>query len=200
VSDVGRLCGEKSRKGPEIGDVVFSSDIRYYGYQNVESGKRKIRITPVEPPTGNLRGIAQAIKSEWKHNEPEKIHESIILSGDNVINDPKFVKDIICPQLSGEKIIVFETEAGGVARAIYDVINKKKPSFLVIQGISDFVDISGDEETRRNNRVHAARAAAIFAYELFKKISDAEFQRRRQSLQPYLHTAKRLFEEKKSGG
>ena len=205
VRDVNRLCEEM--KGQEnsktnqsslnIGDVVFSKSIYPYDYRNIENNKRYTRLIPIASPSSNLRGIAQLISENWEYNG-SKTREGIILTGNAVVNNPKYARDIVCdcPQLKRERVLVFETEAGGVAQAIYDVINEKKPSFLVIRGISDFVDDPEGKETREKNKKLAAEAAAAFAYELIKVIGEGELKKRRENLKTYLDEAKRLFEER----
>ena len=196
VKDVGRLCGEKRREsGLKIGDVVFSKFIHYYDYRNVEWGEEVERTLTIGPPSVNLRIIAQSISLDWEH-DGSRAHEGVILTGNAVINDPDYARKIVYPQFKRERFLVFETEAGGVARAVYDLINEKKPSFLVIRAISDFVDDPEGGEKRKNNRKRAAEAAAAFAYELIRTIAESELEKRRENLQPYLDEAKRLFEGK----
>ena len=203
VRDVSRLCNngrgqdkyETKQSSLNIGDVVFSKLIYSYDYRNIENNKRFTRPIPAEPPSSNLRDIAQIISEDWEY-KGSKALEGIILTGNAVINDPDYAKEVVCPQFERESVLVFETEAGGIARAIYDVINEKKPSFLVIRGISDFVDDPEGQETRKKNRKLAAEAAAAFAYELIRAIGKGELKKRRENLKVYFDEAKRLFEEK----
>lgn len=203
VRDVSRLCNrgrgqdncETNQSSLNIGDVVFSKYIYPYDYRNVENGKRFTRLIPVEQPSKNLREIAQLISEKWEYNG-SKAREGIIITGNAVINDPDYAKEIVCPQFERERVLVFETEAGGLARAIYEMKNEKKPSFLVIRGISDFVDDPKGKGTRKKNRKLAAEAAAAFTYELIRSIAESERKRRSKFIEPYLKEAKRPFEEK----
>lgn len=208
VSNVGKLCNT-SAGGVRLGDVVFSKWIGYHGYQNIENGETYPRVIPIESPTATLRSIANEIKNDkdWRGlirtkrpdgKDPERTRalEGIIISGEEVVNDREFARELVCEFYSRESKVAIETEAAGVARAIYETPIKERPSFLVIRGISDFVDKEEGEKTREEWRPYAAEAAAAFAYKVIKELARSKMRYRRSKLQPYLNEAKRLFEEK----
>jgi uncharacterized protein YjbI with pentapeptide repeats/nucleoside phosphorylase len=168
----------------KVGDVVFSNSITYYQYgKETESGKPK-KVYPIIPPSAILRNMARNVK-EWRNRiktprpdgngwEVSKVKEGLILSGETIWDNPESeeLKQIL---EENKDALAFETEAGGVARMIYE--NAKfdyTPQYIVVRGISDLVNKAGGEKTRKAWRRPVAEAAAAFAYELIRILAQSE--------------------------
>ena len=179
------IAGGVADKGDiKVGDVVFSSSITYYSYEKeTESGKPK-KVYPIIPPSAVLRNMARNVK-KWRNRiktprpdgngwEVSKVKEGLILSGETIWDNPKSeeLKQIL---EENKDALAFETEAGGVARMIYENVKTEyTPQYIVIRGISDLVNKAGGEKTRKAWRRPAAEAAAAFAYELIRILAQSE--------------------------
>ncbi|MEM1558390.1 MAG: pentapeptide repeat-containing protein, partial [Thermoproteota archaeon] len=175
---VGIAGGVIGRDNVQIGDIVFSSSVEYYQYvKRTEKGERR-RVLQIAQPSPLLRKYAALVKNWWnriKSTRPDgkewnvsKAIEGLILSGETIWDDPES-EDLKRLLNEYDKALAFETEAGGVARAIYESESSSSgppPGYIVIRGISDPVNKKGGPETREKWRTPAAEAAAAFAYEL----------------------------------
>jgi len=168
-----------------LGDVVFPKEIRLFG-EHREAGKVDVRPITVSSPDSVLREIAGSIKKDFNF----KVHEGVVISTDAVINDPddELLKRIL--DLHNE-VLVFETEGGGVARAVYDTRSNKVP-FLSVRGVSDFVNDFEGKLIRERWKEKAARHAAEFTFKIIEKLSDESIN----ELEKYLAYVRSYFTKK----
>jgi hypothetical protein len=96
---------------------------------------------------------------------PPKTIMGTVLSGEKVWGDPS-AEDQIRILRYYDKAVALEMEATGVARGVMGARTgvNYNPLYLVIRGISDLVNCSGNEHMRRTWTPYAAEAAAAFAY------------------------------------
>jgi len=103
-------------------------------------------------------------------NQPliPKALEGTILSGEKIWGDPDSddLQDLLREY---DKAVAMDTESYGVARAVCSQRTSRRyynPQYLVVRGISDFVNSSGNEAQRREWTAYAASAASAFARRL----------------------------------
>jgi nucleoside phosphorylase len=176
---VGIAGGISGRDTLELGDVVVGKSVAYYELQKISNGKQYERYLEIEPYSPTLSETANLIAKsvKWyevigisKPDEIEalpKVHRGIILSGDKLLGDPesKELKRLISEH---PQAIAVEMESGGVARAAWEKMDLYHMGLLVVRGISDYCNKTGNQETRDNWRKYAARAAAAFTLNLIQ--------------------------------
>jgi nucleoside phosphorylase len=153
-----------------LGDVAVSDNVEYYEYKKISTEKTQPRSTTIAPPSKNLRDIIQHVGEEWKDKiktsrpdgkpkEETKVVHGLILSGETIQSGKLQIHQAYLEK----NPIAFETEAGGVGEAIY---NTNRSEYIVIKGISDYVDIVESQTLRDMWRKYASEVAAAFSYEL----------------------------------
>lgn len=118
-----------------------------------------------------LLGLSPLANDTLRGEQEPKAIEGNIISTDKIWGDPssreqkRIVKEF-------DKAVAFEMESYGVAREIFNQRRSVRynPQYLVVRGISDFVNVRGSEEQRRLWTPYAARAAAAFAFCLAQDI------------------------------
>ena len=201
---VGIAGGVKERIN--LGDVAVSDDLKYYEYKKISKEREELRDIPVEPPSNELKGIIQYVGEDWKDKiktsrpdrkpkEETKVVHGLILSGETILSGkvPQYLLD----KIISENPIAFETEAGGVAKAFYETTHRS--DYIVIKGISDYVDVEESQALREKWRNYASEVAAAFSYGFIlqaTKMLYKEISKIREELEDYLKTVKKDFEEK----
>jgi len=199
------------KKNINLGDVAVSDNLKYYEYKKISKEREEPRDISIEPPSNELKDIIQYVGEGWKDKiktsrpdeklkeEPKVVH-GLIMSGETILSGkvrgkvPQYIFDIII----SEKPIAFETEAGGVAKACYQTNHSS--DYIVIKGISDYVDVKESQALREEWRNYASEVAAAFSYGFILqaiKILHKEIPKIRKELEDYLETIKKDFEEKK---
>jgi nucleoside phosphorylase len=182
---IGTAGGCKGRDGVNLGDVVVADYIDFSGFWKFKKGLVLPRKNPHDHPSHFLhRAYIEGLRVEpkqWrthvKKKRPKKgtpvLHVGNLVSGDLLLGDAKnptqkFLVDHF------DKAIAFEMEAFGVARAIFESRSfvHYNPQFLIIRGISDFVDADAakNAETRKKWTKYAVATAAAVAYELVARL------------------------------
>jgi len=190
-----------------LGDVAVSDNLEYYEYKKISKKGEKPRDNSIEPPSNKLKDIIQYVGEGWKDKiktsrpdgkpkEETKVVHGLIMSGETILSGkvPQYILD----KIINEKPIAFETEAAGVAEACYQTNHSS--DYIVIKGISDYVDVEESQALREEWRNYASEVAAAFSYGfilqaieiLYKEISNI-----REELEDYLKTVKKDFDEKK---
>ena len=176
VLDIGG--GIEGRQELKLGDVVVSKYIQYYEHKKLSAGKEEDRVLPMEQPSFALLEDAAHVGKEWwkiievqrpedKLQVPKKVL-GIILSGDKLQGDPdqKPLQHLLDQY---PEAVAFAMESAGVAHAAYSN-RKSQPGrsveYLVIRGISDYVNRSKNQNTRDTWREYAAEAAVAFGFNL----------------------------------
>ena len=190
------------KKNINLGDVAVSDNVEYYEYKKTDKEGEHPRPIPVEPPSKKLKDIIKNVGEDWKNKiktsrpdgkpkEETKIVHGLILSGETILSG-KVPQDLL-----GRNPIAFETEAGGVGKAVY---NTHRSDYIVIKGISDYVDVEESQVLREKWRNYASEVAAAFSYGLILQAIKTLYSgipKIRKELEDYLKTVKNDFEEKK---
>lgn len=174
---VGIAGGVKNRKNLELGDVVVSKLVKYYGLKKETKGKieeiPRALANPSRLLLDNCRWVSRLQwydgiieKPEGENTIPKQI-SGIILSGDHLLADEnsEFLKGLLEEVRKG---LAVEMEGAGVAIAIYDESTHNKTEFLAIRGISDFCNESGNQDTRETWRIYSSTSAAMFTKKLME--------------------------------
>ncbi|RLI45693.1 hypothetical protein DRO69_04740 [Candidatus Bathyarchaeota archaeon] len=184
---LGIAGGIGGREDIEVGDIVVSDNVVYYEYRKVTKEKDEQRDYPLEQPSRELRRFAERVEGwfgilrakgigrpdgkDWKSS---KVLHGLILSGEKIWDDPD---DPRLQELFNDykKALCVETEAAGVAKAIYELKRTEyTPQFIVIKAISDLITTFGGWEQREKWRKPAAYAAAAFAYMLIEMMAESK--------------------------
>ncbi len=183
---IGTAGGCKGRN-VKLGDVVVADYIDFSGYWKFKKGLVLPRKNPHDHPSHflhrshieNLRVEPKQWRTHVKTRRPKKkgtppvLHIGNLVSGDLLLGDAgnptqKFLVDHF------DKAIAFEMEAFGVARAIFESRSfvRYNPLFLIVRGISDFVDAGAakNAEMRKEWTKYAVSTATAVAYELVKRL------------------------------
>ena len=191
------------KKNINLGDVAVSDNVEYYEYKKTDKEGEHPRPIPVELPSKKLKDIIENVGEDWrdkiktsrpdgKPKEETKVVHGLILSGEKILSG-KVPQDLL-----GRNPIAFETEAGGVGKAVYNT--NRRSDYIVIKGISDYVDVEESQALREEWRIYASEVAAAFSYGLILqaiKTWYSEIPEIRKELEDYLETVKKDFEEKK---
>lgn len=174
---VGVAGGVKDRKNLVLGDVVVSKLVKYYELEKETEGKieeiPRALANPSRLLLDNCRWVSNLSwydgiieKPEGENISPKQL-SGIIISGERLLGDVNstFLKELL---KSVPKGLAVEMEGAGVAIAIYDESTHNKTEFLVIRGISDFCNESGNQNTREKWRKYSSISAALFAKKLIE--------------------------------
>jgi 5'-methylthioadenosine/S-adenosylhomocysteine nucleosidase len=169
---------DNDRAGIKLGDVVVSDSIVYYEYKKIVGGQIRYRELPINQPSVFLKNVISSIDNNWweqiKITRPSndtcnpKVIRGLILSGESIINDPNKLSKLLNRY---DKAVAIETEAGGVAKAVYDKPRDHTTEYMVIKGVSDYANSPNAEEREQWKR-YASYAAAAFTLALIKKVRE----------------------------
>jgi len=173
---------DKDREGIKLGDVVVSDSIVYCGYKKTIDGQTKYRELPVNQPSVSLKSVISSIiidknNNWWKQIKIErpsndtcnpKVIRGLILSDEEITNDPNRVNELLNRY---DKAVAIETEAGGIAKSLYEKSETHMIPYMVIKGVSDYANSPHAEEREQWKR-YASYAAAAFTLALIKKVRE----------------------------
>lgn len=190
LADIGG--GVYGRDGLLLGDVVALETLHYYELEKRVKGRYKRRNIALMPSAQGLRVLARDVQQtgEWFReikterpsdpegatDDPEAEHQANastpraipeltlgeIIVGEKLLGDPD---DTLLRGLLDEydKAKAVEMESAGVAHAVWAVQDARGTQFLVLRGISDFVNRRGNQATRDLWKPYAAQAAVAAA-------------------------------------
>ena len=180
------IAGGITEAGVRRGDVLISDQIVDYELQKLTHKGEEIRWE-VHRADARLLETARHLEENWRRlikkrrPGPGRPKHSIgpMATGDKVVA----IKDVLDRyQNVWPKLIGIEMEAGGVASAVYQSVDR--PGFLMIRGVSDLADEHKDDAWRS----YACHAAAAYALALLQsgpvflsKQEEGDHQRDRQS-------------------
>ena len=173
---------DKDREGIKLGDVVVSDSIVYCGYKKTIDGRTMYRELPVNQPSVSLKSVISSIiidkNNDWwkqiKIKRPSndtcnpKVIRGLILSDEEITNDPNRVNKLLKRH---DNAIAIETEAGGIAKSLYEKSETRMIPYMVIKGVSDYAN-SPNAEEREQWKGYASYAAAAFTLALIKKVRE----------------------------
>ena len=165
----------------DLGDIAVSDDIHYYGHVKQSEEGESERPLVIELPSRKLLEVAQNIQQDWYTkmgekrpdggSKPPKARFGLVLCADELKGNPH--EERLRRLLKRyPEAIAFDMESAGVARAFLDarLSPRYKPiEYLVVRGISDYVNKKGNQNTRRKWRSFAAEAALAFGYRLIQE-------------------------------
>jgi nucleoside phosphorylase len=152
------------------GDVMVADQVVDYTLGKKEGGKKRETRWRAFLPGQSLFESSKAMPKTWANQIkvtrpgpgiPDILH-GVIATGGDVIADDEVVAEI---QKQWPKLIGIEMEAGGIATAVHDNIDK--PDFLMIKAVSDYGKDKKDPAVIPW-REYADAAAATFAVELMR--------------------------------
>jgi nucleoside phosphorylase len=175
---IGTAGGHSGRDNIGLGDVVIANYLDYSGYWKYSDGVALERKLPHDHPSGHLlENYVEGLRmnpAPWIERidavRPEegspKLFVGGIVSGNTLLGDPgnQEQKRIL---EHFDKAYAFEMEGYGLSSAVYkaraDV--HYNPQYLIVRGISDFVDREAEENnaTRQRWTSYAVSAAASCA-------------------------------------
>jgi nucleoside phosphorylase len=189
VADIGG--GVAGRDGLALGDVVALETLHYYELRKrTESGSLP-RAIALLPPAQRLLALARDAQrsTSWYHSiqleRPEDPPEEQApeVEGEGQVSTARAVPELTYGEfLVGEKLLTdpddplvaelleefdkakaVEMESAGIAHAVWSSQDIGGPQFLVLRGISDYVNRRGNQKTRDNWKPYAAEAALAAA-------------------------------------
>ncbi len=175
---IGTAGGCQGRDHLQLGDIVVADFIDYSGYWKFDAGRVLARKNPHDHPSLFLhQSFVERLRvqsDEWQNlidvvrpaAGTSVLHIGNLVSGDVLLGDasnPEQQRIVT----HFDKALAFEMEAFGVARAVFSSRRSVhyNPQFLIIRGISDFVDVGAaqnlaDRRLWTNYAVCAAAAVA----------------------------------------
>jgi nucleoside phosphorylase len=182
---IGTAGGYSGRDGLALGDVVVSDYIESSNYwKHTQSEVKARKVAFDHPSLFLLDRFVEALRVDdapWRQlvrtQRPEpgqpKLLIGEIVAGDRLLGDPDSAEQKRILNYF-DKALAFEMEAAGLARTIYRARESASynPQFLVIRGISDFVDIgvTSNQSTRRAWTPYAVACAVAVASALLQKL------------------------------
>ncbi len=170
---VGIAGGVHGKENIKIGDVVVSTEVKYYELEKQTKGKKTDKSGVNATPSQTLLNSYRRIKDQdWQSLIPEERPENNkeksvslsgkILSGEKLLGDEnsELLKHLLTIH---ETALAVEMEGAGVARAIYEESTHNKVEFLDIRGISDYCNTGDNQGDRDTWRKHSSLVAATFA-------------------------------------
>jgi nucleoside phosphorylase len=197
------------RDGTRLGDVVTADFIDYTEFVKLRGRKSLERKIPHDHPSMYLRdNFAQPMRltTEWHSWIGEarpstdrgtpRVLVGNVAAGEKILSSPSsaYQKHVVA---RFDKALAFETESFGVAHQVFCARSSVhyNPQFLVIRGISDFVNAPESDATRQNWTPYAASAALAFTKCVVEKLL-VNFPAEPQTLrnQPRQPLSQRLME------
>ena len=177
---VGIAGGIKGADLPQLADVVVADFVDGYEMRKLSNGQSRKRMEAYDHPGYRLKNfIAEpaANSSTWqrriKKRRPSgsKYKEGVtfgnLIYGEKILGDDEdaYQKKVFS---EFDNVAAVDMESGGVARAVYEARSTKhyNPQYLIIRGISDFVNGSSNAATRQKWKRYAAHVAGAFAAEV----------------------------------
>jgi nucleoside phosphorylase len=189
---VGTAGGYAGRDGIALGDVVVANFIDYSSYWKFDGGRVLPRKNPHDHPSFFIhRSFVERMRvrpQEWQRhitvNRPtagsSKLHVGNLVSGDILMGDASNPEQQRIVQYF-DKALAFEMEAYGVARAVFSSRRSLhyNPQFLIVRGISDFVNTAGatNQADRRRWTDYAVAAAGSVVFEIMRRLPKQIFHR-----------------------
>jgi nucleoside phosphorylase len=171
------------RDGTRLGDVITGDFIDYTEFVKLRGRESLQRKIPHDHPSLYLReNFAQTLRATtaWHASigEPRPTADGTptvlvgnIAAGEKILSSPssEYQKEVV---ERFDKALAFETESFGVAHQVFCARGSVhyNPQFLVIRGISDFVNSPESDATRQNWTPYAASAALAFTRCVIEKL------------------------------
>lgn len=171
------------RDDTRLGDVITADFIDYTEFVKLYNRKSLDRKIPHDHPSLYLReNFAQPLRttSDWHAwigvptptaVDTPRVMVGNIAAGEKILSSPssEYQKELVD---KFDKALAFETESFGVAHQVFCARSSVhyNPQFLVIRGISDFVNAPESNETRQNWTPYAASTALAFARCVIEKL------------------------------
>jgi nucleoside phosphorylase len=185
---IGTAGGCQGRDHLELGDVVVGDFVDYSGYWKFDAGRVLARKNPHDHPSLFLHpSFVERLRvqsEEWQGriSEPRPAPGHSTLRIGNLVSGDILLGDASNPEQQRivthfDKALAFEMEAFGVARAVFSSRRSVhyNPQFLIIRGVSDFVNVDAatNQADRRLWTKYAVSAAAAVAYALTNNLLGA---------------------------
>lgn len=177
---VGIAGGVKGPDHPQLADVVVADFVEGYEMRKLSDGQSRKRMETYDHPGYRLKNfIAEptANSADWQRRKIKrrpsgsKYKETVVFGnliyGEKILgNDEDAYQKTVFEEFDNAAAV--DMESGGVARAVYEARSTKhyNPQYLVIRGISDFVNGSSNAATRQKWKRYAAHVAGAFAAEV----------------------------------
>jgi nucleoside phosphorylase len=179
---------EKARDGLALGDVVVAEGLHYYELMklvpdpNNPRRERYIRWQPISPRLSTIARDLDSIVPRWRGEisaiRPDNANSSALLLGEIVAGD-KLLSDPGAAEVAEivrryDKALAVDMESVGVAVSALEAADDGLAlSYAVLRGISDWMDIQGNQATRDAWKPYAANAAVAAALALISAIPSA---------------------------
>lgn len=175
--------GEQARDGLALGDVVVATELHYPEYAKLVPAEpggphgtrnpRHIRTQPISYRLSTLARQLGEVVPGWSERitTPRPVADGAaarllpgeIVVGEKLLTDPD-AAEVAYIVHTFDKALGVDMESIGVAVAALSAADDDLPvRFLVLRGISDWIDASGNQETRDNWKPYAADAAVAAA-------------------------------------
>ncbi|MCU1247036.1 MAG: hypothetical protein JWQ49_65 [Edaphobacter sp.] len=187
---IGTAGGHSGREQINLGDVVVADYIDYSGYWKLKGSAYEERKSACDHPSlhllenfvEGLRRNPNGWTSRLKNKRPAgstdpKVLVGGVVAGELLLGDAENTeqKRILAQY---KKALAFEMESWGIARTVYKFRSSVhyNPQFLVVRGVSDFVDKDAElnEKQRKEWTPLAVEAAATFASALIEPLLKKE--------------------------
>lgn len=173
------------RDGTRLGDIVAADYIDYTEFMKMRGRQNLERKIPHDHPSLYLREsfvMPLRAKVDWHpsigedrpaghHGFPPSVKVGNVAAGEKILSSRTnpYQKSVV---KKFDKALAFETESFGVAHQVFCARSSVhyNPQFLVIRGISDFVNSPASEEERPDWTPYAASTAAAFAHYVINKM------------------------------
>jgi nucleoside phosphorylase len=200
---IGTAGGNSGQDHLGLGDVVVAEFISYAGYWKYKEGMAFERKLPHDHPSNYLmQNFVEPLRvrtDSWKprisharpagaeQSEPKMIIGEFV-SGNSLYGDPTNAEQQRIISYF-DKACAFEMEGFGVGRAVHAFRNSVyyNPQFLVIRGVSDFVDKDGEQNQAARAlwtpyAVHASVAVAMTLVEEYLRAPSGQAVREQEGL------------------
>lgn len=184
---IGTAGGHSDRDNVCLGDVVVASYVDFSDY--VKYTKKQVlqrKFAHDHPSKFLLERFVEPLRCEpeiWnkkvkgrpkeRKRKLPKLLTGEIVSGNRLLGDPTRPEQVKIMTMF-DKALAFEMEAMGVARAMYGSRPSihYNPQYLVVRGISDYVDkhASNNQKLRKAWTPYAVRAATTVASEIIGRL------------------------------
>ena len=171
------------RDGTGLGDVITADFIDYTEFVKLRGRRSLERKVPHDHPSLYLReNFAQPLRAttDWhawigeprpNGPAPPRVMVGNIAAGEKILSSPTstYQKHVVA---RFDKALAFDTESFGVAHQVFCARCSVhyNPQFLVVRGISDFVNALDSDAARQNWTPYAASAAVAFTRCVVEKL------------------------------
>ena len=144
-----------------IGDILLSEQVLPYEVVKVNEDQTENRNKPVVVDS-RIVEICRSATDSWRHNYKTAVHIGAVLTGEKLVNSPRFKKEILqlFEKYKDLQIVGGEMEGTGACISLIG-----RTDFIIVKAICDWGEKKNEHKEER--QIFAAKNCMHFVYSMF---------------------------------